>query len=165
MKKLTGTIMAGFIFAIMMCSCNDASKKDMGNASENLKEANNDLKEAVTATNDTAKAIAISQWKNFKNESDSAIESMEKQVTLLKEKIAKASNKEKEKLQNNLKKTSEKLINLKEKLQQRNTAFENDMNKFDATVVSKYQSFESEFKHDMNELGTAFKDLFKENVK
>jgi hypothetical protein len=56
-------------------------------------------------------------------------------------------------------------VELKNKLQQRNAAFENEINQFDAGVTSKNQSFEREFKHDMNELGTAFKDLFKDNVK
>ena len=165
MKKVTGTITACFIIAILMNSCNEASKKDLGNASQNLKEANNDVKKGITANTDSVTAAAIAQWKNFKNESDSTIAGMERQVTRLKENIASASNKEKEKLRIGLNKTNEKLDALKEKLHQRNAAFENDINKFDATVVSKYQSFESEFKHDMNELGTAFKDLFKDNMK
>lgn len=165
MKILTRTITAGFVVAIMMSSCNDALKQDGGEASENLKEAGNDLKEGAIATNETAESVAISQWETFKKESDSTIAGMERQLTDLTEKIAKAGTREKEKLQNNLNKTSEKLKALKEKLQQRNAAFENDKNNFDTTVVSKYQSFENEFKHDMNELGTAFNDLFKDNVK
>jgi hypothetical protein len=36
------------------------------------------------------------------------------------------------------------------------------MNQFDTTVVSKNQSFQREFKHDMNQAGTAFKDLFRD---
>ncbi len=158
MKKITGILTASLAVVILISSCNDASKKDMSDASKNLKEANNDVKEAVIATNDTAKANAISNWNAFKNESEGTIAGMEKQITSLEGKITKANNKEKEKLKANLEKK-------KEKLQQRNTEFENDKDKFDAAVVSKNQSFEREFKHDMNELGTALKDLFKDNVK
>ncbi|HRH50637.1 MAG TPA: hypothetical protein PLP23_17920 [Panacibacter sp.] len=165
MKKIPGAITAGLLIAIFMCSCNDASKKDMGDASKNIKEANADVKEAVIDANDTAKANTIAAWKVFKNESDTAIAVMERQVVVLEGKIAKANTKEKEKLNTDLNKTKEKLHELKEKLQQRNAAFENDINKFDATVVSKNESFEREFKHDMDELGTAIKDLFKDNVK
>jgi hypothetical protein len=90
---------------------------------------------------------------------------MEREAIALEGKIAKANSKEKEKLKTDLNNTKEKLHSLKMRLEQRNIEFENDLKNFDATVVSKNQSFEREFKHDMNELGTAFKDLFKDNVK
>ena len=165
MKKITGILVAGFTLAILISSCNEASKKDMSDASKNVKEANADVKEAVVANNDSAKAAVISSWKTFKNESDTAIASMEREATALEGKIAKANSKEKEKLKTDLNNTKEKLHSLKMRLEQRNIEFENDLKNFDATVVSKNQSFEREFKHDMNELGTAFKDLFKDNVK
>lgn len=164
MKKIT-EILACFAVAILISSCNDASKKDMSNASQNIKEVNTDLKEAIIAANDSAKAAAVSNWKTFKNESDSAIVGLEREGTTLEEKIAKANSKEKEKLKAGLNNTKEKLYALKIKLQQRNIEFENDKEKFNATIASKNQSFEREFKHDINELGTAFKDLFKDNVK
>ena len=165
MKKITGILVAGFTLAILISSCNEASKKDMSDASKNVEEANTDVKQAVVANNDSAKAAVISGWKTFKNESDTAIASMEREATAFQEKIAKANSKEKEKLKTDLNNTKEKLHTLKVRLDQRNIEFENDLNNFDATVVSKNQSFEREFKHDMNELGTAFKDLFKDNVK
>ncbi len=165
MKKITGILLAGFTLAILISSCDEASKKDMSNASKNVKEANADVKEALVANNDSTKAAVISSWKTFKNESDTAIASMEREATALEGKIAKANSKEKEKLKTDLNKTKEKLHSLKMRLEQRNIEFENDLKNFDATVVSKNQSFEREFKHDMNELGTAFKDLFKDNVK
>lgn len=137
----------------------------MNDASKNLKEANKDVKEAVIANNDLAKAAAISNWKSFKNESDIAIAGMERQITILDGKIAKASKKEKEKLKTDIDTARAKLHDLKEKLHQRNITFEKDIDKFDETVVSRNESFEREFKHDMNELGTAFTDLFRDNVK
>ena len=164
MKKITG-ILACFAVAILISSCNDASKKDMSDASQKIKEVNTDMKQAIIATNDSAKAAAISNWKTFKNESDSAVVAMEREATKLDEKIAKANTKEKEKLKAYLNNTKEKLHALKIKLQQRNIEFENNKEKFDIIIASKNQSFEREFKHDINELGTAFKDLFNDNVK
>ena len=84
--------------AILISSCNDASKKDMSDASQKIKEANTDMKEAIIVTNDSVKAAAVSNWKTFKNESDSAIVGMEREGTTLEEKIAKANSKEKGKL-------------------------------------------------------------------
>ena len=158
MKKVTGILVAGFTLAILISNCNEASKKDMSDASKNVKEA-------VVATNDSAKAAAVSGWKTFKNESDTAIAGMEREATALEGKLAKANSKEKEKLKTDLNNTNEKLHSLKVRLEQSNIEFENGIKNFDSTVVSKNQSFEREFKHDMNELGTAFKDLFKDNVK
>ena len=59
MKKITGILVAGFTLAILISSCNEASKKDMSDASKNVKEANADVKEAVIANNDSAKAAVI----------------------------------------------------------------------------------------------------------
>lgn len=42
----------------------------------------------------------------------------------------------------------------------RNAEFEIDITKFDATATAKNQSFQREFKHDLNELRSAIKDLF-----
>ncbi|MEO8772046.1 MAG: hypothetical protein ABI402_18250 [Ferruginibacter sp.] len=165
MKKILSTVTAGFFISILMISCNDASKKDMADADKNLKEAKQDIKEAVITSNDSAKANAISNWKSFKNESDSAIAGMEKDVITIEKKMTKADDAAKATLKTNLDKTNKKLKDLKEKMQQRNAEFENDINEFDANVAAKNQSFQREFRHDMNELGTAFKDLFKDNVK
>jgi hypothetical protein len=164
MKRINGIMATGCIVAMLISSCNNASKKDMSDASKNLKEANGDMKEAVIAISDSAKAATIADWKNFKNESDTAVAVMERKITMLKEKMVQTNNEAKEKVSANLNKTKEQLNKLKQQLQQRNTAFENEVSKFDATVTTKNQSFEREFKHDMNQLGTAFKDLFKDNV-
>jgi len=165
MKKIAGILAGGLIVAILIGSCNEASKKNMSDAEKNIREANADVKEAVIANNDSAKAAAISGWQIFKNASDSAINGMEKETNALEAKLARANGKEKEKIKTDLNTTKEKLHSLKMRLEQRNIDFENDLKKFDATVASKNQSFEREFKHDMNELGAAFKDLFKDNVK
>ncbi len=157
-------IAAGCVAAMLLSSCNEASKKDMGDASESIKEANSDMKEAVIAANDSAKAAAIADWKNFKSESDTAVAVMDRKVAALEAKMVKANKEEKEKLRANLNKTKEQLDTLKQHLRERNTAFENEVSKFDATVTSKNQSFKREFKHDMDQLGTAFNDLFKDNV-
>ncbi len=119
----------------------------------------------MIAANDRAKLQAIANWKSFNNESDTAIAGMEKEVTLLELKMTKADNAAKSKSKADLENAKKKLQDLKEKLKQRNAEFDHNMNQFDTTVVSKNQSFQPEFKHDMNEAGTAFEDLFRDNVK
>ena len=97
--------------------------------------------------------------------SDSTIADMEKQIKELKEKIAKADKNAREKLTSDLTKAEEKLNVQKEKLKQKSIEFEAEVKNFDESVVAKSEAFKREFKHDMDELGTSIKDLFKDNVK
>ena len=166
MKNSKNIILTACLLTMsFMISCGDASKKDMKDANENLKEANQDIKEAAVDANDAAKLKAKSDWQNFKMESDSEIVAMKNQTTRFKEKIEKANKKEKVKLTADLKNVEEKLETQKEKLEAKNKEFEARIDKFDASVETKNESFKREFKHDMNELGSAAKDLFKDNVK
>ncbi|MGZ5219765.1 MAG: hypothetical protein ACXWV6_05875 [Chitinophagaceae bacterium] len=166
-KVIRFTVIAGIMAAslISLNGCGDASQKHASDAKENIKEAGKDLKEAAKASNEEAKTKATADWQQFKNESDSTIAVMEKQIKELKEKIAKADKKRREKLTSDLNKAQDKLNEQKEKLRQKNIEFEADLLKFDESVIAKNESFKREFKHDMDELGTAMNDLFKDNVK
>jgi len=168
MKKVIRlTVAAGIIAAslISLIGCGDASQKHAANAKENMKEAGEDLKEAAITANEEAKTKATADWQQFKNESDSTIAVMEKQIQKGKEKIASKNKKEREKISADLKKAEEKLHAQKEKLKQKSIEFEAELKQFDESAAAKNESFKMEFKHDMDELGTALKDLFKDNVK
>lgn len=137
----------------------------MIDAKENVKETKKDMKEAVITAIDTAKIIAIANWRSFKNKSDSDIASMDNELTKFEAKIAKENNAIQATLKTDLYKAKQQLQIQKEKLQQKNIEFENDINHFDIILISKNQSFQREFKHDIKELDRAFKDLFRENIK
>lgn len=164
-KTIKFAAIAGVLTVSLISSCGEKSQKHADDAKENIKEANKDLKEAAKDAGEEAKTKVISDWQNFKNESDSTITSVEKQIVELKEKIAKANKKEREKLNNDLSKIEQKLKEQQEKLKQKNAEFETNFKKFDETVEAKNESFKREFKHDMDELGTALKGMFKDNVK
>ena len=151
--------------ALLIGSCGKSSKQHAEEATEKINEAGGDLKEAVLDGNEEAKMKATEDWQKFKIESEREITAMENQTKELEQKISKAGKKEKMKLRTALDKADQKLKEEKEKLKQRNTEFEADLTKFDDSVIAKNDSFKREFKHDMNELGTSFKDLFKDNVK
>ena len=154
-----------FMIALLASSCGKASKDHVEAAKENFKEAGHELKSAVADANEEAKENAKEDWQKFKNESDVQIAEMENRISALKQKISTASKREKVKLNRTLDKNEQKLKEEKEKLRQRNIEFQADMNKFGDSVVVKNESFKREFKHDMDELGTSFKDLFHDNVK
>jgi len=165
MKIVLNTILAGLVMSIMIIGCNNASKKNITDANNNIKEAGKHIKEAVIVTNDTAKSNIKANWQSFRQTSDSAIAKMERKVATLERKIATANNTTKATLQTEVDKTKKKLQDVRKKLNKENDAFENDLNRIDATVESKNESFKQEFKRDMDQLGTAFKDLFKDNIK
>jgi len=166
MKKIVAfTVIAGFVTASLLSGCGDASKAHVKDANENLKEASEDLKEAAKDANEEAKSNATADWQKFKNESDSTMAAIDQQVKELKDRIAKANSKEKARLTSELSKLEQKLDEQKEKLDQKNAEFEADMKSFNETVVTKHESFRREFKHDNDELSTAIKNLFKDNVK
>jgi len=165
MKKILTFTIIGFIMSLLIISCNDTTNKDITNTNNKLKEANQDVKEAVIPINDSAKKNAIASWKFFKSQSELAIARMEQDITKLEAKMATANNTVKEKILIDINNANKKLRKIKEKLQQKNSEFENDMNNINTKVISQNESFQREFNHDMNELANAFKDLFRDNVK
>jgi len=165
MKKNISTLLVGFFLSILIISCNGESIKDMTNTSGNVKESDREMKEEIIASNDTTKGTSLANWQAFKKESDLAIVSMEKDIKTIEIKLDKANKSAKTKLKADLNRTKQRLEVLKEKLKKRNDEFENDANKFDEKVVLKSQSFQREFKHDMKEMGNAFKNLFKDNTR
>lgn len=160
MKKTTILI---FAMTACMFSCNQSSNKDVKEAKENLTEAKNELKEAEA--NEAAKVKEAAEWKNFKNEADSSIASLEKGLNNMKVKIEKAGKKEKQKLNTEYAKAKNDMDVLKEKLRQRSVEFDNSLTSFNQDVSEKNQSFKREFNHDMDELGKSLKGLFKDDVK
>ena len=163
--KVLVTLATCIMVVILMSSCNQSSRNDVRGANRSLKEANNDVNQPVIKVDEVLKAKTTAGWNSFKNEADSIIASIEKQVTEVDGKISKASVKEKERLEIDLNKTKNKLNEIKLKLNQGNTEFKNDLENFDDKVSMKYDEFKREFKHDYTELETSLKDLFSDNVK
>jgi hypothetical protein len=164
MKKAT-LMLSALVSLLIITSCNQASKNDLKNADQNFKAANQDLKEAVTDADSTARENAKTNWGNFKAQSDSSILAMNKRVDTIKLNIAKANKRDQKRLTDNLNKTRLNIDTLQAHLNQRNIEFNKDLSKFNSSVNAKNESFKREFKHDTRELGNALKDIFKDNVK
>lgn len=162
-KVLALTIIA-FMAGITLISCGEASKKDAKAVKEDAKELSKDLKKGAKDTSEEIKMTMTSDWQQFKTTSETAVDNAEKQIEELRLKIAKANKNEKEKLTKALDKLEEKNNALKAKLAEKGKAFKEDMIDFNEAAKANERSFEREFNHDMDELGTALKDLFKNNV-
>lgn len=153
-------IMAGTI----LTSCGETSKKDKQEVKNDLTELNKDVKQGAVDTSKEIKTTATSNWEQFKTASETGIKTTEKQIEVLRAKIVKANKSEKEKLTKELDKLEQKNTELKEKLSERAGEFKDGVITFNDSTIANEKKFEREFTHDMDELGTALKDLFKNNV-
>jgi hypothetical protein len=148
-----------------LVGCGDASHQHVAEAKENLKEAGQEMNEAAKAANEEAKTKATADWQQFKHTADSTLAAMEMQMDKLDQRILQADKKERARLTREMDNAKAKLRELKEKLQQQSIDFEADAKLFDQAVAAKNEAFKSEFIHDMNELGSAIKGLFTDDVK
>lgn len=162
-KTLAFAIMA-FMAGIILTSCGKSSNQDAKAVKEDVKELSKDLKQGAKDTSKEIKTAVIANWEAFKTTSETAIENTERDINVLREKIAKASKKEQERLTVEVDKLEQKSKALKEKLAQRGREFKQDIVEFNKSTMESEKRFEREFNHDMEELGTALKDLFKDNV-
>ncbi|WP_178985565.1 hypothetical protein [Winogradskyella helgolandensis] len=153
-----------FMTGTVLTSCGETSKQDAKAVKQDAKELSKDLKQGAEDSSKEIKNAVELDWKKFKATSETAIENTENEIKNLRDKIAEASNAEKEKLNEELDKLEQKNNELKEKVAQRAKAFNEDMIDFNDTAKANEKKFEREFNHDMQELGNALKDLFKNNV-
>jgi peptidoglycan hydrolase CwlO-like protein len=121
--KTTITILVMNI-SLILCSCNEASKKDLSDAKDNINKANRELQQAARDSRDAAKEKTISEWKSFNEKSEKNVETLNHQIREFQKKITTADQKENLRLKNELNQNREKLKTMREKLRERNLEFE-----------------------------------------
>ena len=147
------------LLALVITSCDSQPK--VSKEAEELKKS--EEKEAqLKKDNDELRRQVEQDWVAFKKESNETIAAMEAQIEELQKQVDKSKKKT----------HAEKLAELREDLKEekqdleKNTReIENDMKNFNEDVAKKSTTYKQEFKHDMQELGDAFKDIFTDNVK
>jgi hypothetical protein len=152
MKKVILALGAIAVMAVTIASSygQEPDKKSQ-KARENLKEAKTDV---VDAKQDLKQAQmdSVSDYQNFKKESDAKIKDNEKSIADLKVKSAKIEQKNKA--------AYEKKVN---DLEQKNTKLKDELADYKEGSPDKWTSFKNEFNHDINELGRAIKDFMVDN--
>lgn len=147
MKKTIFTLaIATFVVTTSLMSCKPSTKEEI-EATENAKEANKELIEAK-------KAATAEEWEAFKKSGDSIVDKNDARIAELKLKMKKTGNSVDAKYEENLAALEQKNKDLKAKMKD----YKNDAN-------ADWQSFKTEFNHDMDELGNALKDLTVDNKK
>jgi len=144
-------ISATLALGLISYSCNSPSKK-AEKAKENVQEAQRELNETkAEAELQQQKAATAEQWIAFKSEAEVKIKENETRIAELKAKKMKPGKV--------LDSVYQKRI---EELEHKNNNLRMKITDYDSKQ-SDWESFKSEFNHDMDELGNAFKDLTIDN--
>jgi len=133
-----------FMAGILLTSC-QLSPKKVDNAEDKVVNTMDKAAEINQALNDSIQ--------QFKMESEQKIDEYQETIAELKTKI-KTVKKENKALY------EQKLV----ELEQKNNDLKKKLNDYKDNGQDKWTSFKSEFSHDMDELGKAFKDLTVNNV-
>lgn len=154
MKKTIFTLsIATLLGGIIFTSCQSSEQKQDA-AEEKVQDAKEDLKEARKDANAEAQKTATAEeWTTFRNESQEKIWANEKHIDELKVKM----NKPGKLLDAAYAKKIDSLEEKNRELKRRMDAYEKSH--------SDWETFKREFNHDMDELGSALKDLSVDNKK
>ncbi len=132
--------------ATILISCQSSDKK-VKNAEDDVQEAKKELADSKMDLYEV-RLDTISNYEQFKIEAEKLIVAQEKNIADLKAKITK----EKKGVKQDYEKTLVALENKNNELKKKLTDFKDD-------GKDNWISFKSEFNHDMDELGKAFKGL------
>ena len=152
---MAGTIVTG---------CGAAAKRDVKSAEGNIKEANEDLDWARKNAQEELRATAKTDWEEFKDESETAIEERNIQIAELREDISGINQDLQKELTVKLDKLELKKDGLKERLVQRNEKLKENLAEFDESARVVQNEFVKLFVSDMNELIASLSNLFKNNI-
>jgi len=144
-KSILSLTLFTFLTGAVFTSCNSSAEK-LENAKNDVTEANKDLVEAEDAY--------LTDIENYKTSAREKTDANDKSIAEFKSRIA---NQKKEAKADYEKKIAE--------LEQKNSDAKKKMDDYKADGKDKWELFKSEFNHDMEELGKAFKSLTVNDVK
>ena len=153
MKKILFTLaVTTFIAGAIFTGCVSPSQK-LKNAEENVIDAKNAVLDAQSDLNQ-AHQDSITEYQQFKIESENRIIANEKSIEELRVKIVSTNDENRVLYETKL-----------ADLQKRNYELKIKLDEYKVDETDKWQTFKSEFKHDMDELGKAFSDFTVSNTK
>lgn len=142
-QKFITLALTGILVGSMITSCNNSSEKKVENAAEEVDEAQKKL--------DEAEQHYAEEWEKFRVESEKRIADNENDLT---------TYREREKTD---KEFSRKYRETIDKLEVKNSEMKEKMHTAKVNAKDNWDEFKREFNHDMDELGTAIRDLGRDN--
>jgi chromosome segregation ATPase len=153
MKSIVRIMLSMFVAGSIFLACSSPAKK-VENAEEKVQSAKSDVKDAKLDLAEAQQGAAISDFQKFKNESNEEINRNDKRIAELRIEMKNEKKEAREKDEKKIDALEKKNHELKEKLE----AYHDD-------GKSDWREFKTEFKHDLDGLGKAFKDITVRNTK
>jgi len=144
-KSMLMVMAAGYVLITILAECNSPSKK-VENATENLREAKQELNQA--------QMDSAADFELFKKESEAKIDNNEKLITAFRQRMATDKIK--------IKVIDQKVI---DDLEQRNINMRKRMEEYKGKSKDEWNEFKIEFNRSMDDLGNAVKKLGFKNTK
>jgi exonuclease VII large subunit len=136
-----------------MVSCESPEKK-VDNAEEKVTDAKENLKDAQqNAADEAVKTASVDEWNMFKSEAELKIKNNKTRIDDLKTKMNKKGKSMDMEYENRI-----------DSLEQRNLDLQTRMDNYEHSKTD-WESFKTEFNHDMEGLGQALKDVTVNNKK
>lgn len=160
MNKTILTIATTLCLALNSSNTNAQVSNKSEKARKELKEAHKDVHESNEGLNEAkhnvqkAKKDSTDDYTAFKKDAEQDIADNKKTIAELRAKKWNSTAQSKAKYDTKI-----------ATLERKNNQLQKDINTANHTNQSNWTSFKREFKHDMNELGNALKDIGKNNVK
>ena len=151
-KTVLIPMVASFGIATLFMGCKPSIEEQA--AQDNVEEAKQDVVDAKEDLADARKQANAEEWQSFKDDMNAVIEKNDARIAELKQDIKKTGKEANAEYNQKIDTLEEKNKKLKLKME----AYKNDAD-------SDWQSFKSEFNHDMDELGNAFNNLTVNNKK
>lgn len=142
-----------FVAGTILVGCSSDSKK-IENAELKVQDAKADVKDAKQDLNEAHQGTTITEFQKWKNEANVEINNNERRIAELRIEIKGEKAGEREKDEAKL-----------EKLEKRNSELKEKLNKYSDDGKSDWQEFKTEFKHDLDGIGLAFKNITVKNTK
>lgn len=136
--------LSGLIAGGMLSGCSSREEK-VENAAENVNRAQKDLEEAERRY--------AEEWEKFRTESEQQVSSNESTILLYRER---------EKTDKTFKQKYKETL---DRLEAKNAELKVKMNEAKDKTRDNWEEFKREWNHDMDELGTALRDLGRDNAK
>lgn len=153
-KAIFKTTSIALIFAAASFTSCQSSTQKTDAADAKVQDAKKELQAAKEDASDAQKAANAEAYRAFKADIDVKIQNNEKQIADLKTSI-----------KNSKKKMDAAYVESVEDLERKNAALKSKLNTFENNAQSDWESFKREFNHDMDQLGSALKDITVNNKK
>jgi chromosome segregation ATPase len=155
-KKFLTLVAAVFAVGTILSACNSSAEK-VENAEQKVADAKADVKDAkqdLAKAEETQQAAAESDFQKFKRESNEKIDANDKRIAELKIDIKNEKREARERDEERIAALEKKNHELRVKLE----AYHDD-------GKSDWREFKTEFNHDLEGIGHAFKDITIRNTK